>query len=60
MKIMLKSIDDDKVVTTDMLFMNECAKEDEFKAIADDMSFIDNFTDEISTQDDDDTITEEY
>ena len=60
MKYKLVSIDEEKVLTPDMLFMNECAKEDEFKAIGDDLSFIDNFTDEVSTEDNHDDVTEDY
>lgn len=60
MKLKLSSVDEEKVSTVDMLFMNECAKEDEFKAIGDDLSFIDNFTDEVSTEDDHDDVSEEY
>jgi len=60
MKYKLVSVDEEKVLTPDMLFMNECAKEDEFKAIGDDLSFIDNFTDEVSTEDDHDDVTEDY
>lgn len=60
MKYKLVSVDEEKVLTPDMLFMNECAKEDEFKAIGDDLSFIDNFTDEVSTEDNHDDVTEDY
>lgn len=60
MRYKLVSVDEEKVLTPDMLFMNECAKEDEFKAIGDDLSFIDNFTDEVSTEDDHDDVTEDY
>ena len=60
MKYMLRSVDEDKINSVDNLFLNECAKEDEFKAISDDLSFIDNFTDEVSTQNDTDDETEEY
>lgn len=60
MKYKLVSIDEEKVLTPDMLFMNECAKEDEFKAIGDDLSFIDNFTDEVSTEDNHDDVSEDY
>ena len=60
MKYKLVSVDEEKVLTPDMLFMNECAKEDEFKAIGDDLSFIDNFTDEVSTEDNHDDVSEDY
>ena len=56
----LTSIDESKVNSVDKLFLNECAKEDEFKAIGDDLSFIDNFTNEVSTDDDHDDESEDY